>query len=96
VTTRIVRIVCASAFARVQALYYSGHTLLLVLSQKNKREREREKTNLPAMFHVERLVHAASDLDAQVFVNGVFRNFHFVPLGKLLFIASGKSRNIKK
>ena len=48
------------------------------------------------MFHVERLVHAASDLDAQVFVNGVFRNFHFVPLGKLLFIASKKEIERKK
>ena len=48
------------------------------------------------MFHVERLVHAASDLDAQVFVNGVFRNFHFVPLGKLLFIATKKEIERKK
>ena len=43
------------------------------------------------MFHVERLVHAASDLDAQVFVNSVFRNIHFVPLGEL-FIASQCNR----
>lgn len=35
------------------------------------------------MFHIERLVHAAGDFDTQVFVGGVFRNFHFMPFGEL-------------
>ena len=35
------------------------------------------------MFHIERLVHAAGDFDTQVLVDGVFRNFHFVPFGEL-------------
>ena len=39
--------------------------------------------NLPAVFHIERLVHAAGDFDTQVLVGRVFGNFHFVPLGEL-------------
>ena len=38
---------------------------------------------LPAVFHVERLIHAAGDLDAEVLISGTFRHFHFMPFGKL-------------
>lgn len=48
--------------------------------------------NLPAVFHIERLVHAAGDFDTQVFVGRVFGNFHFVPLGEL----ENSLKNLKK
>ena len=39
--------------------------------------------DLPAVFHVERFIHAAGDLNAEVFVGGTFWYFHFMPFGKL-------------
>ena len=37
----------------------------------------------PAMLHVERFIHAASDLDLEVLVLSVLRYRHLVPLGHL-------------
>ncbi len=48
------------------------------------------------MFHIERLVHSAGDFDPQVLVDGVFRNFHFMPLGELLENIVGYKQSLKR
>ena len=53
----------------------------------------------PAMLHVERLIHAAGDLDLYVLVLSVFRHRHLVPLRHLKpaqsRVTSGQIRQLR-
>lgn len=64
-------------------IYIGLHIVRYIVHPVQTSYTHRWNSNSPAVFHIERLVHAAGDFDTQVLVGRVFGNFHFVPLGKL-------------